>query len=108
MRASSRIRGTRQRDRWAGCIIRATRIGAPPMPAQAAGAAMTGRGARPAFRELPEGEGVSLNAGVEKLDLERMVGDAVPGGVRRLAHQLVEPLAGHLPVAVLIDVASVA
>src|SRR4051794_6259236 len=71
-------------------------------------AAMTGRGARPAFRELPEGEGVSLNAGVEKLDLERMVGDAVPGGVRRLAHQLVEPLAGHRPVAVLIDVASMA
>ncbi len=35
-----------------------------------------------------------------------MVGDAVAGAVGLLAYQLIEPLAGHRPVAVFIGVAA--
>ena len=50
-----------------------------------------------------EGERVGLDAGIEKLDLERVVGDRAA-----LPDQLVEPLSGHDALAVGIDIGAVA
>src|SRR5215212_5779622 len=44
-------------------------------------------------------DGEQLHPGIEKLDLNLPLGDGPP-----LAYQLVEPLLGHLPVSLFVDV----
>ena len=87
------------RDAAPGALARGDVPGVPPEPGMLPKPATDGSAPPVAAPSLPEGEHVGLGAGVGEGDLERALGDRTV-----LADQLVEPLLGDGPGALLVDV----